>query len=162
MVKVYLPDAYHGWLGSGGLAYFSTFGDLIGESLAGLIVVISAVVREGSAFQTMLLEALVAGTAMLARVDHKLYSDSVPHPESGDRTTHFSYPSCYLVARNYRVVRIASVPIASPWAHEMAIQYPHRALVPPRVRVVVDYLLDALKSNEVLHVPLESLAAYSV
>ncbi|WP_236691314.1 LysR family transcriptional regulator [Pseudomonas amygdali] len=48
-----------------------------------------------------------------------------------------------------------------PGAHEMVIQYPHRALVAPRVRVVVDYLLDALKSNEVLHVPLESLAAYS-
>jgi hypothetical protein len=46
---------------------------------------------------------------MLARVDHAPYSDSVTHPESGDRTTDLSYPPYYLVARNYRVVRIASV-----------------------------------------------------
>jgi DNA-binding transcriptional LysR family regulator len=34
----------------------------------------------------------------------------------------------------------------------MALQYPHRALMAPRVRVTVDYLLAGLAKNESLHV----------
>ncbi|MFV8605180.1 LysR family transcriptional regulator [Ralstonia pseudosolanacearum] len=44
-----------------------------------------------------------------------------------------------------------------PGTYEMAIQYPHRALIAPRVRVVVDYLLEAFATNRALHVPLDSL-----
>ena len=47
-----------------------------------------------------------------------------------------------------------------PGTYEMVIQYPHRALIAPRVRVVVDYLLEAFAADPALHVPLESLAAY--
>ena len=47
-----------------------------------------------------------------------------------------------------------------PGNYEMVIQYPHRALIAPRVRVVVDYLLEAFAADPALHVPLESLVAY--
>ncbi|WP_049620620.1 LysR family transcriptional regulator [Frateuria defendens] len=47
-----------------------------------------------------------------------------------------------------------------PGAYEMVIQYPHRALIAPRVRVVVDYLLEAFAADKALHVPMDSLAAY--
>lgn len=45
--------------------------------------------------------------------------------------------------------------------YEMVIQYPHRALIAPRVRVTVDYLLDAFAKDVALHVPLKALAAYA-
>ena len=47
-----------------------------------------------------------------------------------------------------------------PGDYEMAIQYPHRALLAPRVRVTVDYLLDAFAKEEALHRPLEALRAF--
>ena len=47
-----------------------------------------------------------------------------------------------------------------PGQFEMTLQYPHRALVAPRVRVTVDYLLDAFAKRPELHVPLSELRAY--
>lgn len=47
-----------------------------------------------------------------------------------------------------------------PGSFEMTLQYPHRALLAPRVRVTVDYLLEAFAKLEALHVPLEALARY--
>ncbi|WP_294900414.1 LysR family transcriptional regulator [Tatumella sp. UBA2305] len=49
-----------------------------------------------------------------------------------------------------------------PGNYEMVLQYPHRALIAPRVRVTVDYLLEMFAANEALHVPLESLISFSV
>lgn len=40
------------------------------------------------------------------------------------------------------------------------MQYPHRALLAPRVRVTLAYLLEAFAGNESLHMPLEALNAY--
>jgi hypothetical protein len=48
-----------------------------------------------------------------------------------------------------------------PGSFEMTLQYPHRALVAPRVRVVVDYLLDAFAKTEELHVPLSAIRRYA-
>lgn len=48
-----------------------------------------------------------------------------------------------------------------PGNYQMVIQYPHRALIAPRVRTVVDYFLEAFLANKALHVPIESLAAYA-
>lgn len=47
-----------------------------------------------------------------------------------------------------------------PGTYEMVMQYPHRALVAPRVRATLDYLLDAFAGDQTLHVPLEALDAY--
>jgi DNA-binding transcriptional LysR family regulator len=47
-----------------------------------------------------------------------------------------------------------------PGPYEMVIQYPHRALLAPRVRATVDYLLDAFARDESLHVPIGSLREY--
>jgi len=47
-----------------------------------------------------------------------------------------------------------------PGSYEMVIQYPHRALIAPRVRVVVDHLLEAFTADKSLHVPLDSLTAF--
>jgi DNA-binding transcriptional LysR family regulator len=48
-----------------------------------------------------------------------------------------------------------------PARYEMVIQYPHRALIAPRVRVVVDYLLEAFAGNSSLHGPLHALAEHA-
>ena len=45
-----------------------------------------------------------------------------------------------------------------PGTYEMALQYPHRALMAPRVRATVDHLLEAFAQDETLHVPLQALA----
>lgn len=44
-----------------------------------------------------------------------------------------------------------------PGSYEMALQYPHRALMAPRVRAVLDYLTEALAQDQSLHVPLDEL-----
>jgi DNA-binding transcriptional LysR family regulator len=49
-----------------------------------------------------------------------------------------------------------------PGQFEMTLQYPHRALVAPRVRVTVDYLLDAFANMPALHVSRSELCAYEV
>lgn len=48
-----------------------------------------------------------------------------------------------------------------PGTYELTMQYPHRALVAPRVRVTVDYLLQEFARLEELHVPIAKLAAYA-
>jgi DNA-binding transcriptional LysR family regulator len=47
-----------------------------------------------------------------------------------------------------------------PGAYEMVMQYPHRALMAPRVRTTLEYLLEAFSQDEALHVSLASLEAY--
>ncbi len=47
-----------------------------------------------------------------------------------------------------------------PGSFEMTLQYPHRALIAPRVRVTVEYLLAAFAKLEELHVPLAALKRY--
>ena len=41
--------------------------------------------------------------------------------------------------------------IHQPQPFELSIQYPHRTMLAPRVRVVLDFLLDVMKSNAGLH-----------
>lgn len=48
-----------------------------------------------------------------------------------------------------------------PGSYEMALQYPHRALMAPRVRAVLDYLTEALAGDPSLHVPLSALKSYA-
>jgi DNA-binding transcriptional LysR family regulator len=48
-----------------------------------------------------------------------------------------------------------------PGNYEMVIQYPHRALVAPRVKATVEYLLDAFRQDASLHFPVERLADYA-
>ncbi len=45
---------------------------------------------------------------------------------------------------------------------ELVLQYPHRALIAPRVRVTADYLLSELGKTEALHVPHDLLDKYAV
>jgi DNA-binding transcriptional LysR family regulator len=47
-----------------------------------------------------------------------------------------------------------------PGSFEMTLQYPHRALVAPRVRVTVEYLLEAFAQREELHVPVAALRQF--
>ncbi|MFP3549712.1 LysR family transcriptional regulator [Paraburkholderia sp. SIMBA_049] len=47
-----------------------------------------------------------------------------------------------------------------PGTYEMVLQYPHRALLAPRVRVTVDYLLEAFARDEALHVPLAAMSGF--
>lgn len=47
-----------------------------------------------------------------------------------------------------------------PGSYQMVIQYPHRALIAPRVTATVDYLLSAFRQDPSLHFPLEQLADF--
>jgi len=47
-----------------------------------------------------------------------------------------------------------------PGSFEMTLQYPHRALLAPRVRVTVEYLLEAFAQREELHVPVAALKQF--
>jgi DNA-binding transcriptional LysR family regulator len=49
-----------------------------------------------------------------------------------------------------------------PGTYEMVMQYPHRALVAPRVQVTVKHLLEALTADGKLHVAMDSLDPYTV
>lgn len=49
-----------------------------------------------------------------------------------------------------------------PGNYEMVIQYPHRALIAPRVKVVVDYLLNEFATKSSLHVPLCNLKEFAL
>lgn len=64
----------------------------------------------------------------------------------------------HLVSGRLRVLLLG---LHDPGSYEMVLQYPHRALVAPRVRATVDYLLAAFSRNEALHVPLPALTAYA-
>lgn len=48
-----------------------------------------------------------------------------------------------------------------PGDYEMVIQYPHRALIAPRVKVVVDYLLQEFAKKKTLHIKLSQLEEYA-
>ncbi|TRO38253.1 LysR family transcriptional regulator [Pseudomonas putida] len=48
-----------------------------------------------------------------------------------------------------------------PGTYEMVLQYPHRALLAPRVKSTIAHLLDTLSQDKALHVPLDSLHLYS-
>lgn len=48
-----------------------------------------------------------------------------------------------------------------PGSYQMVLQYPHRALMAPRVRVTVEYLLTSFAAQPALHVPLAALADYA-
>lgn len=48
-----------------------------------------------------------------------------------------------------------------PGAYELVLQYPHRALMAPRVKACIDYLLSQFAATPALHVPLAALAAYT-
>jgi DNA-binding transcriptional LysR family regulator len=45
-------------------------------------------------------------------------------------------------------------------SRELTLQYPHRALIAPRVRVTVEHLVDALSRVEALQVEPKSLKKY--
>lgn len=47
-----------------------------------------------------------------------------------------------------------------PGTYEMVMQYPHRALMAPRVQVTLKHLLEAFAADEKLQVPMEVLNAY--
>jgi DNA-binding transcriptional LysR family regulator len=47
-----------------------------------------------------------------------------------------------------------------PGNYELVMQYPHRALMAPRVRVTLEHLSDAFAKDEALQVPLEAVAPY--
>ena len=47
-----------------------------------------------------------------------------------------------------------------PGQRALSLQYPHRALLAPRVRVTVEYLVEALAANEALHLGRAQLAPY--
>jgi DNA-binding transcriptional LysR family regulator len=49
-----------------------------------------------------------------------------------------------------------------PGGYEMVLQYPHRALMAPRVKACIDYLLDEFARDPALHVPREVLATFAV
>ncbi|MDD0839865.1 LysR substrate-binding domain-containing protein [Curvibacter sp. HBC61] len=57
-------------------------------------------------------------------------------------------------------LRVLLLKAHHPGHFEMTLQYPHRALVAPRVRVTVAYLLEAFAQMEELHLPLSALRAY--
>jgi DNA-binding transcriptional LysR family regulator len=46
-------------------------------------------------------------------------------------------------------------------SYEMVMQYPHRALMAPRVKATIEYLLAAFAEDEALHVPLSNLVAFT-
>lgn len=64
----------------------------------------------------------------------------------------------HLVAGRLKVLLLGR---HDPGHYEMTMQYPHRALMAPRVRATIDYLLAAFAQDEALHVPLKALEAYS-
>lgn len=47
-----------------------------------------------------------------------------------------------------------------PGNFEMTLQYPHRALLAPRVKVTVEYLLESFAKLEELHIPFPALKQY--
>lgn len=47
-----------------------------------------------------------------------------------------------------------------PGTYEMVLQYPHRALLAPRVHVTVDHLLEAFARDDALHVPLAAMQEF--
>ena len=44
----------------------------------------------------------------------------------------------------------------------LALQFPHRALIAPRVRATVDFLLESLQEVEALHLSMQDLKPFAV
>ncbi|WP_248768308.1 LysR family transcriptional regulator [Pseudomonas sp. MWU12-2345] len=65
----------------------------------------------------------------------------------------------HLVAGRLKVLLSAQ---HHPGVYELVIQYPHRALMAPRVRVTVEYLLQAFAAEPTLHIPIADLAPFVV
>lgn len=65
----------------------------------------------------------------------------------------------YLAAGDLKVVLFGA---HDPGSYEMVMQFPHRALMAPRVRATIDYLLASFEQDEALHVPLSALKRYAV
>jgi DNA-binding transcriptional LysR family regulator len=63
----------------------------------------------------------------------------------------------YLLSGNLKIVLLG---VHEAGEYQMVLQYPHRALVAPRVKATVEYLLGAFGQQESLHVPLAQLQAY--
>lgn len=57
-------------------------------------------------------------------------------------------------------LKIVLLGLHDPGSYEMVMQFPHRALMAPRVRATVDYLHAAFAQDEALHVPLSALRDY--
>ncbi len=57
-------------------------------------------------------------------------------------------------------LKVVLLGLHDPGKYEMVIQYPHRSLIAPRVKVTVDYLLEHFKNDESLHIPLAALSMY--
>jgi DNA-binding transcriptional LysR family regulator len=64
----------------------------------------------------------------------------------------------HLIAGRLKVVLLG---IHDPGNYEMVMVYPHRALMAPRVRATIDYLLATFSQDESLHVPISTLNTYS-
>lgn len=69
---------------------------------------------------------------------------------------HLAWP--HLLAGRLKVVLQA---FHDPGNYAMVIQYPHRALMAPRVRAVLEFLLEAFAQDAALHVPLEALKPFA-
>ncbi|WP_321839929.1 LysR family transcriptional regulator [Paraburkholderia bannensis] len=59
-------------------------------------------------------------------------------------------------------LKIVLDPWHHPGAYEMALQYPHRALIAPRVRATIDYLTQAFAEDPALHRPLDALGDFAL
>lgn len=57
-------------------------------------------------------------------------------------------------------LKVVLLGIHYPGKYEMVIQYPHRSLIAPRVKVTVEHLLNHFEEDESLHIPLDELANY--
>lgn len=69
---------------------------------------------------------------------------------------HHAWP--HLLSGNLKVLLLGT---HQPGNYEMVLQYPHRALIAPRVRATVEYLLGTFAKEKSLHVSLNELAAFS-
>ena len=57
-------------------------------------------------------------------------------------------------------LKVVLYKVHQPGNYEMVMQYPHRALMAPRVQVTLDHLTKTFKKDERLHVSMEALAPY--
>jgi DNA-binding transcriptional LysR family regulator len=58
-------------------------------------------------------------------------------------------------------LKVLMYPQLQPGNYELVIQYPHRALMAPRVRVTLEHLSDAFAKDEALQVPLTEAQRYA-
>lgn len=58
-------------------------------------------------------------------------------------------------------LKVLMYPQLQPGNYELVIQYPHRALMAPRVRVTLEHLSDAFSKDEALQVPLAEAQRYA-